>query len=598
MVDLSSQTIALSLGAGALITALCRRLRVPALLPLLGAGMALGTSGLGVIDGEALGPALKGFITAAIGLLIFEGALHLTRDDLRRAPRAVWGLLTIGAVTTWVLASVLARFVLGFPWPVAALLGAALIVTGPTVVQPILRRVKVSARVKMVLSAEAILIDPIGVLATVATLEVVRTSLGSGFDVGLAREGAWRFFAPLLGGAGIGVVLGGLGYLLLTRLGRGGRVEPHILNLLGVGICMSSVGLGEALAPEAGLAAVTVCGVWIARARILGATEMRAFKELLATLLVGTLFILLASRFDLAQVRTITWREGLFVAALLLVVRPIGAMLSTWRSLLSGRERAFVALFAPRGIVALSVASIAVVELTATLGAPGEGGPVPEAVREAVHRLELVMFVVIVVSVLIASLGASLLAIALDLQRGAASAVVLVGAHPLSLALARTLTSAGIGVRVLDSNGPRVEDARAEGIDAVQGDATDARWLDDAGAPPDAGWLIAWTGNADVDALAARWGSERLGEGHAAVWTPREEPAAPALPGCEAHPLPILLELVRQDRIEVVRVESPDPLVVVLGAMRKGTFTLASAGLPAAGKDTTFVGIRERPGSL
>ncbi len=584
MADLSPQSIALALGVSAILSASCRRLRIPALLPLLAAGIALGVSGVGLIDGDSLGPALKGFITAAIGLLIFEGALHLTREDLARAPRAVWGLLTVGTAATWIFTSLAAHLFLDFPWPVAILLGATLIVTGPTVVQPIIRRLDVSARVKTVLSAEAILIDPIGVLATVATLEVVRLSLHSGFDPALAQAAAGRFFIPLLGGAAIGAVLGLFGFLLLRTLGRRQRTDPQILNLIGVGFCMGSVGAGEALAPEAGLAAVTLTGVVMARARILGATEMRAFKELLATLLVGTLFILLASRFDIDRIRTLTRGDAAFVLALLFLVRPLGVALAAWGSSLNLRERTFIALFAPRGIVALSVATLAAGELIPAL-------PPDHPLTHAAQRLDLVMFTVIAGSVLFACLGAPLLSLLLRIRGGEGGTLVLIGAHPLSLSLATLLRSLGVNSRIIDSSLPRVELARAQGLDALRGDATDARWLDDAGAPHDAGALLAWTGNHDVDALAARWGADRFGASRARAWAGTDRSDLPAIPASAAHPLAILLDLTRQNRLVTAHADRPDNFAVLLGTVRRATFTPAGETTPAPAKDIVFIGL-------
>ncbi len=286
----AAASIALSLGTSALLVAGCRRIRIPAMLPLLGAGVAMGVSGAGVVDAGSLGDALNGFIKVAIGLLIFEGALHLNREELGRAPRAVWGLLTAGAAITWAGAAVAAHLLLGMSWPIALVLGAALIVTGPTVVQPIIRVLRLSPRLQTTLGAEAVLIDPIGVVATVTTLEVVRLWLTTGLQPGLAGEGLWIFAKPLLSGAGIGTLMGFAGYGLLTLAARSGKAEPQVLNLIAIGTCMACVGIGEAVTHEAGLAAVTICGVIMARARILGASELRAFKELLAVLLVGTRF--------------------------------------------------------------------------------------------------------------------------------------------------------------------------------------------------------------------------------------------------------------------------------------------------------------------
>jgi len=521
MTNTSAQSIALALGTSAIVSVLCRKIRIPALLPLLLTGLALGTSGLGLVDGSSLGRALTGFITVAIGLLIFEGALHLNREELARAPRAVWGLLTIGALITWLGATSAAHWILDISRPIAFLLGAAVIVTGPTVVQPILRLVRVSPRLHAVLAAEAVLVDPLGVVVTITALDVLRLYFLHGADPAIAGQGAWIFFRPLIGGAGIGIVMGLAGRGLLAAIGRSTKPEPQLVNLTAVGVCMTCVGIGEAMTPEGGLAAVTICGVIMARARILGATELRAFKELLAVMLVGTLFVLLASRFDVMRLRSVTWREGAFVLALIFLVRPVAVFVSTWRSKMNLRERIFAATFAPRGIVALSVIAVASDELGRTLqeGKSNLDAAALKTTLADIERLDLVMFVVIAGTVLLASTLSPILAWLLGVRAGEGGTVMLIGANPISVSLAKQLTKHGIPVRLVDSSEESIDIAATEGVDGIIGDATDTRWLDDFGSPHDIGWVIAWTGNHDVDQLAGRWAQDRLGKGHTAVWS-------------------------------------------------------------------------------
>lgn len=523
MTDPAGQSIALSLGVSALVTVVCRRIGVPALLPLICVGLGLGVSGLGVIEASSLGGGLKGIITVAIGLLIYEGALHLNKEELSRAPRAVWGLLTVGAVITWIGAAAGAHHLLGMSWSISALLGATVIVTGPTVVQPILRMLHISPRAHTVLAAEAVLIDPIGVVATVTTLEVIRLNLSTTPEMSQAGEVLWFFAKPLLGGAGVGILMGLAGIWLLRYYSKSGKIESPLLNLLAVGVCMTCVGIGEAITPEGGLAAVTICGVMMARARVMGATELRSFKELLAVMLVGTLFVLLSSRFEVSQLRELTWREGAFVLVLLFAVRPLVVAASTYGSTLTLREKVFAGTFAPRGIVALSVAAVAATDLRAHLmdgpGAPETGAAA--GIIADVQRLEPVVFLAIAGTVLLGSTFSPLLAWAMRLRAGEGSSLIIVGGHPLGIALARKLRECGVDCRIIDSNEQRAAVAAVSGADAIAGDATDARWMDDIGIPHGAGWLLAWTGNHDVDQLAARWAVERFGEGHTAIWSTR-----------------------------------------------------------------------------
>jgi NhaP-type Na+/H+ or K+/H+ antiporter len=596
MAESAAHSLALAVGVSSLVTVACRRLRIPALLPLLGAGLALGTSGLGVVDADSLGRGLPAFITVAIGLLIFEGALHLGREELASAPRAVWGLLTLGAAVTWATAALAGHLLLELDWSIAVLLGATLIVTGPTVVQPILRLVPVTPRLHTALAAEAVLIDPLGVVATVATLEVIRLSYTSDAATSVAGAGLWLFAKPLLGGAGVGVVMGLLGSGLLRLVARSG-IDPSIINLVAVGVCMTCVGVGELFAPEAGLAAVTICGVIMARARLLGGTELRTFKELLAVLLVGTLFVLLASRFDIRQLGSLSWREAAFVVVLIFLIRPIAVLIATARSRLTGRERVFAATFAPRGIVALSVAAVAASTLAAFAGTlPAEQGSAAERLVAQVARLEPTVFVVIAGTVLLASTFSPLLAWALRLSGGGGSSLIIVGGHSLGRALAAELSKVGIEARIVDSNLGRVVAASQEGIDALRGDATDGRWMDDVGSPHGAGWLIAWTGNHDVDQLAARWATERLGPGHAAIWShkPVRGPLEPA-DVAEGEDIAAMLDRHASGVIDLRLTDGTDPPERILGWIRGGRFTLAlpdTARPPAEG--TTFVGLTMR----
>lgn len=600
MTDSTAPSIALSLGISALVTVVCRRIRIPALLPLMLVGLGLGNSGLGVIDAASLGGALKGVITVGIGLLIFEGALHLNKEEFSRAPRAVWGLMTIGAVLTWVGAACAAHFLLGMAWPISILLGATLIVTGPTVVQPILRLLRLSPSVQTALSAEAVLIDPVGVVATVTTLEVLRLFLTMGPEVAVAGEGLWLFVRPFLGGAGVGVVAGFVGFLLLRAYGRAGKVEPALLNLIAVGVCMTCVGVGEAITPEAGLAAVTICGVIMARARVLGATELRSFKELLAVMLVGTLFVLLASRFDISQLGELTWREAVFVLTLLFVVRPISVAAATFGSKLTMGERLFAGTFAPRGIVALSVATVAAAELASIVQADPAGSRLAHSgeLLSDIRRLEPIMFLTIVGTVLMASTFSPALAWLLGLKPGEGLSIIVVGGHPIGIAVAKEAQACGVETRIIDSNDFRVAIATSSGIEALVGDATDSRWMDDVGSPHGAGWLLAWTGNHDVDQMAARWGIERLGKDRVAIWS--SKPARGELEAVDishGEPITNLLERFEDGHVRITRSPDPGRLQRVLGWVCDSRFALSGteAKLPPNEKECTYIGLSGAP---
>jgi NhaP-type Na+/H+ or K+/H+ antiporter len=596
----AASSLAIAAGVGLLITIGCERLRTPALLPLIAAGLALGASGFGVVNGSSLGSALGALITVSIGLLIFEGTLHLNRRELSHAPAAVRGLLTVGTGATWIGAAVLAHLALGFTLEAAAVLGAALIVTGPTVVQPILRRLRVTTRLHTALGAEAVFIDPLGVVATVATLEIVRGLVLRGSGTASWSHAAWLYVKPLLGGALVGAIIGGTALLVIGYLGRGRRMEPRRLNLIFLGSCLSSVGVGELVAPEAGLGAATVCGLILSHIRVIGTTEVRAFKEQIATILVAMLFILLASRFELSALASVGLPEVLFVAGLVLVVRPLSVAAATIGSTLSFNEKAFAALFAPRGIVALSVAAIAGDELVRATAERAKAGPVSEriaALAADAPRLELVMFLSIVTTVFLATAVSPLLARALRVRAGQAGGLVLVGGHALSLALARLLREHGGRVRVVDSNHYRAEVARAAGLDVVEGDATDLRWMDDAVVTPELGSVIAWTGNDTVDRVVARWGEERFGAGHAGIWSDGAmKPDMAALEIGGGRLLGETIDAIEGGRLVIAALSDTDPVEAAIGGIAAGQFRLGRSPETVANAATVRIGVRAANG--
>jgi NhaP-type Na+/H+ or K+/H+ antiporter len=563
----AAATLALALGMGAIFTLICARLRTPAILPLLVVGFIAGGIAVGdehtLIDADGLGDGLLAFITVSVAILIFEGSLHLDRQTLAQAPKAVRGLLTIGAALTWLTAALLARFVLGLEWGVAALLGAILIVTGPTVVQPILRRLPLRPNLHAALMAEGVLIDPIGVVAAAATLEIVRHHQSGMESSGLAL--ALLYAKPMLAGALAGFVLGWIGAAVMRLGERESGGHDSGLHLVGMGVCMLSVGLSEMISAESGLVAAAVCGVVIANSRIVGAEDLRRFKEQVSVLLVGALFILLASRFGLSQFATIGWREVAFLAGLILVSRPICIFASTFRSVLTVREKLFCCFLAPRGIVAASFASIAAIELAGTkLGAAGE-------------QIETVVIMVIVVTVAMAGVLGAPVARLLGVTAGKPNGVIIVGGHRFGLHLARELKALSIPVTIIDTNTGNIAAARALGIETIRGDATDGRWLEDEVISAQTGWVVALTDNADVDTVIARWGRRRFGPNRALRWY-RDKPTQGQSKAIYHWGRPLRHLLFQMDmemaRIETWTGEAPEGAVPVAIVDEKGNLTL------------------------
>ncbi|NUQ68159.1 MAG: sodium:proton antiporter [Phycisphaerales bacterium] len=575
MHDGSTQSLALAIGVGSLVAAVCSRLKIPAVLPLLVTGVVLGGSGLDLIDGDSLGAAFKAFIAASIGLLVFEGGLHLSRKELGKAPRAVVGLLTVGALATWGGVAIAARYLIGLDWPVALVLGAVLIVTGPTVIQPILRRLPLKPGLHSALAAEGILIDPIGVIISISMLEVAIILLEGGGALN-APELLMKLVRPFGAGIGVGVAVGLLAMLMMKIARTAGRIDPSRVNLIGIGACMVAVGAGEAIAPEAGLVAATIAAILLANTNVPGARELHQFKETLATMLVGTLFVLLASRFDINRLLNVTAMDWLFVGVVMFVVRPINIIVSTVGSRLSWREKVFASLFAPRGIVAASVASIAAVQLTAAAGDNAD-------IARQAATLDLLTFLVIAISVAWAGGLGRPLAWLLNVGAGAPDGVLVVGAHPLNIALAKIIQEHKGKVLIVDSNPLRIASARAGGLKGEVGDATDPHWIESHVHQGQFGWLIACTGNADVDRVVARWGRERLGKARVM------EGLAPigSLPH-DQHDLATILEAMEDGHVNLVTLDKPQPDAITLAMIRGEKIALWDAPAKPS-PDTRFI---------
>ena len=563
MVD-ATQSLAFAFGIGALVAAVSARLRIPAVLPLLVAGVLAGPSGLGIVDLASVAGLFRAIVALSIGLLVFEGGLHLDRKELGRAPRAVVGLLTLGAAATLGGSMAIGMRFLGLDWPIALLFGALLVVTGPTVVQPILRAVRLAPRLRAVLGAEAILIDPIGVLCSVAALEVALAYYRGAF------EGSWPtilagFGVPFLSGVAVGAAAGALGLVVFKLLGA--RLGP---NVAAVGICMLAIGVGELITHEGGLVAATVAGVILSNLEVVKTSDLRRFKEQIATILVGMLFVLLASSFDVSALEALDEPAYLAGALILFAVRPVAVLLATFRSRLAWRERAFASLFAPRGVVAASVAALTVTELEMVF-APLPNGP---ALAEQARLVSTTIVLLIAGSVLWATLAAWPLAWILGVLGGAPSGVAIVGAHGLGRALGRTLRKEGIEVILLDSNASRVLAARACGLDAEVVDATDTTALAGALREREIGWVIGWTGNADVDRVVERWGRATFGEGHASSTLPTPPGSSDARPFAAAERPAVVRELDGRcaDESVAVRIDATD----AAGATVRGASALLS----------------------
>ena len=474
-------TVALALAAGMLAQAIAGHLRLPGIILLLAAGRALGPDGLGILEPESLGGGLEMLVGFAVAVILFEGGMSLNLARLRREAKSIRRLVTLGAVVTAVGGAIAARLILGWEWPTAVLFGTLVIVTGPTVITPLLRRIRVERKVGTVLEAEGVFGDAIGALIAVVTLEVVLSP-----SSGNLAHGPWDLVSRLGFGALMGVVLG----FTVAFLMRFEKLVPEGYdNVMTLALVLAFFQGANSLVPESGIVSVTVGGLVVGNSKTRLLDDLREFKEQLTVLMIGMLFVLLAADVRLEEVEALGWPGLATVLALMFVVRPLNVLVGTWGSDLNLRQKAFITWLAPRGIVAAAVASL----FANSLEEAGIAGGAD---------LRALVFLVIAVTVVVQGLSGGLIAGLLGLRRASNSGFAIVGANALGRTLGRALHETGNEVFFIDRSADASRAAESEGFRVIYGDALSESILYRAELETRAG-LVSVTPNAPLNLLVA-----------------------------------------------------------------------------------------------
>lgn len=476
MDDLIGLTLIAVFGIGA--QWLAWRLRLPSILFLLFAGFGAGF--MGWVDPDGLfGDLLFPIVSMSVGLIMFEGGLSLKFRDLKSIGGTLLALITIAPIVTWGLTTLLAYYLLGLSWRMAILLGAILVVTGPTVIIPLLRQVRPKGQVASLLKWEGILIDPVGATLALLVFEVIimEDTSHAVIDVVLVIG------STLL----IGLILGGFGGWFLLQMLRRYWIPDYLQNPVTLMLVLAVFALSNTMQHESGLLSVTVMGIVLANQRQAHIHHIVEFKENLRVLLISGLFIVLAARIDLDSIIEMSWTVPVFVVLMILFVRPVAVCFSTLRSSISIKERAFLAWMAPRGIVAAAVSSIFSIQL------------VENGLAEA-EIIPTITFIVIVGTVLVYGLSAKSVARKLDLAEPSPKGLLIVGATPWARALAKDLLAQEVPVLMVDSNWIAISAARMDGMRTYYGSALSDRSLNEMDMSG-IGHCLALTPNAETNAL-------------------------------------------------------------------------------------------------
>jgi NhaP-type Na+/H+ or K+/H+ antiporter len=448
-------TVALALAAGMAIQLIARPLRVPAIILLLATGVALGPEGLGWVEPDDLGPGLFVIVDFGVAIILFEGALNLKAKRLRREERVIRRLITWGVLVTLVGGAAAARYWLGWPWPLAFLFGSLVVVTGPTVVGPLVRDLRLHPRLQTVLEAEGVLIDPIGALLAVLVLQITLA------PDALSVVGE---FGALVSRLAVGALLGAAGGLVIAGLLRLPALVHGFENALTLALVVALFHVSDYVQAPSGLLAVTIAGLVVGNIETRVDEDLREFKDQLTVLMIGALFVLLAADIGLGEVTALGWGGAGVLATLILVVRPVSVLTATLGTGVPAKELLFVSMIAPRGIVAAAVASITAGILDAG-GIPGGTG------------LRALVFLVIAGTVVFAGAVAWPLGSLLGLRLPGRNRVAIVGAQGLGIALGRELRDAGVTVVFIDADPQRCRVVEDEGFGVVWGDALHERTL-------------------------------------------------------------------------------------------------------------------------
>ncbi len=465
------------------------RLKVPSILILLGTGLLVGPVLHLIHPDQLLGDLLYPVVSLSVAIILFEGGLSLRVAELREIGGAVTRLITTAVVITWALVAWAAYAVVGLSLTTSIIYGAILVVTGPTVIIPLLQQVRPARRVASLARWEGIVNDPIGAILAVLVLEAV---LVGGFPQAVGTElaaiGKTLVSALLLGGAGAAMLI-----LLMKNF----LIPDYLDEVITLMVVVVAFTAANALQSEAGLLVVTILGILLANQKYVPVKHIITFKENLSVLLISGLFIILAARLQFDELAQIGVREVAFVLLLIFVVRPLAIYLSTWRSELDWREKTFLAFLAPRGIVAAAVASIFSFTLV-------------DAGYDDANRLISLTIFVIICTVTFYGLLAAPLARRLQLAKRSPQGVLFAGAHDWAREMAIALQKEGLEVLMVDTNYANLSAARMQNLTTWHGSILAENVAEELPLFG-VGKLLALTGNDEVNVLATQRFAELFG---------------------------------------------------------------------------------------
>ncbi|MDT0606298.1 cation:proton antiporter [Croceitalea rosinachiae] len=481
------------------------RLKLPAILPLILIGLLVGPiATLYTEDGGKLiepiwngdkglfpGEGLYYFVSLAISIILFEGGLTLKRAEIANVGPVITKLITIGSIVTFFGAGIAAHYIFGLSWQISFLFSALIIVTGPTVITPILRNIPLKKDVSTVLKWEGILIDPIGALVAVLVFEFISVGEGSAFT----QTALIEFGKILLFGTTFGFTFAhALAFAIKKNL-----IPHYLMNVVSLSVVLLVFVESDIFAHESGLLAVVVMGMVLGNMNLPNLKELLYFKESLSVLLISILFILLAANINISDLELLyNWQTAALFVIVVFLIRPLGVFLSTQGSGLKLNEKMFIGWVGPRGIVAAGIASL----FGSKLLVKGEPGA---------EYITPLVFMIVLGTVLLNATTARLFAKLVGVFLTKSEGILIIGASKVSRLIANYLKKNTRHVVLIDNNQSNIDKAKKLGIEAMTANIFSDSLTDNIELN-DMGYLMALTGNSDINKFAIDKFKKQFGE--------------------------------------------------------------------------------------
>lgn len=455
--------------------------QVPSIVFLLIFGILLGADSFNVLHPHDLGVGLEVLVALSVAIILFEGGLNLELRELGKVSGSLRNLVTIGTLITLVGGGMAAHWLAEFPWSIAFLYASLVVVTGPTVIGPLLKQVRVDRQVATLLEGEGVLIDPVGAILAVVVLNTILNTSAAPIDI----------MSGLVLRLGIGALVGGLGgWLLGLFLKKANHLSEELKNLVVLAAVWGLFALSQSLQEESGLMATVIAGIVLKASAIPEERLLKRFKGQLTVLCVSVLFILLAADLSIDSVFALGWGSVLAVLVLMVVVRPISIVFCTWNSTMNWRQKLFLAWIAPKGIISASVASLFAILLT-------------EKGINGGDAIKALVFLTILMTVFFQGLTARWVAKWLQITSSDAKGAVIIGCNPLGRFMGRLFQQLGESVVMIDTDPEACKKAEADNLTVFQSSALDPEVLDEAGIES-MGTFLALTNNGEVNLVLAQ----------------------------------------------------------------------------------------------